>query len=536
MDIDLAYEMSIPDFYESPSEYAAEQHAAFVAGVANLILPKSRSPDSAVVAAMPGKPEWVQLEASSVKWAQGIVAAYRKDGFRVYLHTWMVNHMGREMEHPSGRGEPWHATRVPLPHGTMANVALFSVRTPGQYGWPPRFKKPPVNPEFPTVASDGRLNVFLQDLAIKMQANDPALPTVEVKLMHTVATETARAEHTAVTAMSAVPKTSRAAAYWKYTLDFQAQFPSMGFLKTFPCLEEALDAGVFGEEHSRVLANLRDVAGYAFVNGGPGSGKSSFGAKICDLILASSPKRRIAWISPSDDLVDNACNRLTAANPNATVRRILPWKAEYKNLTDLPPQPQPIDISRDGASPSELKMAKHLNFHAMKRFNSLHPSRIETSMSNLAGSIAKKNRRSWFDYLRGLEELRTDLTAYEDNFKRRRAAARALLVHAIKCCNAICATPVAFAQMMDHVPDLAFGLIVVDDAGQIPETSALISVSKCPHSPHIFLGDSQQSPPTSLVRDNRGFKDSFGPQRAMSQFKRIDAAGAMTATLGHGNI
>ncbi|KAF7547407.1 hypothetical protein G7Z17_g7731 [Cylindrodendrum hubeiense] len=85
--------------------------------------------------------------------------------------------------------------------------------------------------------------------------------------------------------------------------------------------------------------------------------------------------------------------------------------------------------------------------------------------------------------------------------------------------------------MLNHVPDFEPALIAVDEVGRLSETSALVSVSKCPYTPHLCIGDARQFSPINLVCDNRDVKDFFRPQRGISLLKRIEAVGAMTATL-----
>lgn len=524
--IDAAYDMSV-DAGDDASDSGDNQAEVFTSAVQRLITPYLQHPSDDVLASIPDEDKAVQLAMTSITTASDIVAAFQDPAtFRNFLQNWVQKYAGRQVEHPSGRGEPWHATRIALPSGTRADIALFSVRTPHQHDWPTHWQSPPVHPKLPTRAVKGRVGKFLQDLAEEFTAG--AVETVEVNLWYEVDEETAKTECAAITDMNAVPKTSRAAAFWKHTLDFQARPPPMNLLATFPTLQSAFENGEFRGEHATVMENLQDSNGYTFVDGGPGSGKSTFGVTICKAIMDG--KKKIAWIAPSNALVRDACERLKKNNPDKTVRRMLPWAAEMGNLTTIPPEPRLIPTEKRAAT-ADMTLAKHTNALATARFEAIQPSKIASSISALAQQLATTHKADWDDFLRGVDELRNDPVEYATNIVEHRATARDLLGHTIMSCDAVCTTPVAFTQMMKHMPDLEFALIVVDEAGRLSENLSLISVSKCPHTPHLFIGDNEQFAPISLLSKDPTVKDFFSPQRSLSLFKRIDTVGAMTATL-----
>jgi hypothetical protein len=65
-----------------------------------------------------------------------------------------------------------------------------------------------------------------------------------------------------------------------------------------------------------------DANDYAFINGGPGSWKSTLAIEMVTSILRT--KGKVAWLAPSNALVDDAVKRMKRRTPEAVVYRALP--------------------------------------------------------------------------------------------------------------------------------------------------------------------------------------------------------------------
>ncbi|KAK7429552.1 hypothetical protein QQZ08_003931 [Neonectria magnoliae] len=157
-------------------------------------------------------------------------------------------------------------------------------------------------------------------------------------------------------------------------------------------------------------------------------------------------------------------------------------------------------------------MAQHLHCTGLMQHDAIQPSKIQSSMSNFAKQLADDDKENWADFHRGLAELASEPDDYAANLADRREAARTLLISAVKSCDAICTTPVAFVQMANHVTDLDIELMVVDEASRFTEASSLISVSKCPYASPLFLSDNRHFAPFSIARSDRDNRDFFGRQ------------------------
>ncbi|KAL6413748.1 hypothetical protein AUP68_03275 [Ilyonectria robusta] len=136
--------------------------------------------------------------------------------------------------------------------------------------------------------------------------------------------------------MNSIARGSFANALWQWTRNFQTKPPQPTLLQLFPVLQESMDDGSLRDEHATIIRSLPSTAGSTFIDGGPGSGKSTLCTAICREILKKGG--RIAWITPSNALVQDAYNRLSKAIPDKTIRRVMPWEAELHALTTLPRQ------------------------------------------------------------------------------------------------------------------------------------------------------------------------------------------------------
>ncbi|KAL6411469.1 MFS monocarboxylate transporter [Ilyonectria robusta] len=522
--LDLAYEIADSN---GSDETIAELFLSEVEGVLMSVV-KHPSDESLVL--LPDGDKSLQLAITAMELAPAIVQAYADPHtFRTFLESWVEKYARRRVAYPDGRGQPWHAMRIGLPAGTRADIAMFSVSTPNQNDWPTHLQSPPIRPNLPSHTVKGRLNKFLESLSSELDANKCS--TVDVGLWYSASKEGAEAECNAITDMNRLPKTSMAARFWHHSLDFQGDAPSLNLLSAFPTLQTALDIGEFLGEHADVVKDFRGMGGYIFVDGVPGAGKSTLGVTVCKAIMESG---KIAWIAPSNASVQDACERLAKATPEKTVRRMLPWAAELGNLTTTPPKPRQI-VTEKRLSMSETKLATYVNKLSAARFASVQPSMIPSSMSNLAHKMAKEDELNCANFLRGMDELKNSPKCYAENIVQRRATALELLCTTIKSCDAVCATPIAFAQLMDHMkrfmPGFKFSLVVVDEAGRMSENASLISISKCPDTPHLFIGDNRQFAPISLLHGDRNVKSFFSPQRGLSLFQRVKSVGSVTATL-----
>ncbi|KAH6990660.1 hypothetical protein BKA56DRAFT_726782 [Ilyonectria sp. MPI-CAGE-AT-0026] len=127
---------------------------------------------------------------------------------------------------------------------------------------------------------------------------------------------------------------------------------------------------------------------------------------------------RIAWITPSNALVQDACNRLSGAISVDMIRRVMPWEAELRALTTVPRKLISFDPEIGRASGSEKQLIAHVNTFntSQHKSHTASPILIPSALNNLAKDLAEGDRTEWSDYLRGQDELKSAPDEYAANF------------------------------------------------------------------------------------------------------------------------
>ncbi|KIL96251.1 hypothetical protein FAVG1_00995 [Fusarium avenaceum] len=198
-----------------------------------------------------------------------------------------------------GRGLEYQATRIPLPTGTQANLAIFSVVTGRQTNWPPGLVKPPVLSKIPTIKPSRKLHYALNNM-FKPGYYDKEEGKFVLK-----------AECRSITLMKSPSESgdqTRATSFFQWSDNFQARPVVYNFLQRFPGLARAFDAGEFNEEVSFLVEALKAVPyGWAFVTGGPGSGKTTSAMSLVRAIISASTNVAIAVEHVKKDDSVNSC-------------------------------------------------------------------------------------------------------------------------------------------------------------------------------------------------------------------------------------
>ncbi|KAM0235655.1 hypothetical protein ACHAP5_009625 [Fusarium lateritium] len=228
----------------------------------------------------------------------------------------------------TGKGSEYHVTRIPLPPGTQANLAILTVVTGKQRNWPPGLVKPPVLSKMSTTKVSGKLHIALNNMFkpgffdkeqgkfIRASPNVKNYPGVPVNVYYKPDTTTVFAECRAITQMnsrSVAENKTLATGFFEWSNNFQAeqqlpgrattsrqsnnfqaeqQLPGrattsrqsnnfqakplqFSFTDRFPGLDRALHEDEFTGEVRTLVETLKAVPyDWAFVTGGP-SGKTT---------------------------------------------------------------------------------------------------------------------------------------------------------------------------------------------------------------------------------------------------------------------
>ncbi|KAM0219664.1 hypothetical protein ACHAQI_001050 [Fusarium lateritium] len=163
----------------------------------------------------------------------------------------------------TGKGPEYHTTRIPLPPGTQANLAIFSVVTGKQRNWPPGLVKPPVLSRMFTMKVSGKLHIALNNMFkpgffdkeegkfIRASPNVKNYPGVPVNVYYKPDTTTVLAECRAITQMnsrSVAENKTLATGFFEWSNNFQAKPLQFSFTDRFPGLDRALHEDEFTGE------------------------------------------------------------------------------------------------------------------------------------------------------------------------------------------------------------------------------------------------------------------------------------------------
>jgi hypothetical protein len=363
-------------------------------------------------------------------------------------------------------------------------------------------------------------------------------------------------------------------AQWKYAAAFQ-----INVAVDLTAAYSSLDVEQF-DEYARPA--LRDVAqapaGMLFIEGGPGSGKTTFATKIVAQICEDShvdpvlfaikgsspaqsatgqadaptdssqavtpaaddsdesaedwvfgPKRKVTefpqfknppvfWCTPGHALCYDIVPKLKRLVAGEVVH-VYPWAME---MSALLPQDMPDEQFNEETvhmSPAERSMLGAAKVRDIRAREDPH------SLASLAKAMAldPANPLANFDELLDFSRLGDE--EKPALIERSRRLRREILVAAANQARVLVGTPVSLGQLGDNFKTDS-KLTIIDEAGRIPESSFWIPVSHFP-GPVIAIGDQYQFGPVAKSADIdpkrssiAGWRSVFGQQRKLSVLHR----------------
>ncbi|TDZ35967.1 DNA polymerase alpha-associated DNA helicase A [Colletotrichum spinosum] len=346
---------------------------------------------------------------------------------------------------------------------------------------------------------------------------------------------TTKMEMQAVVNMGLAREGSNNAIRWEYTRNFDPssipaghKLQSVDFHQRFPAIAKL---ELHDKPQMELLAKLRSVpAGIALYTGGPGSGKSTIAGRIALAAVQSSRHNKVLWVIHSNELCDDAVQTLKhgcSAHKNVRVGRLPTMRVmEDTLLKACSKTNEPPTRFADRRSVTEQKAA-------------YNPDSITAIAIQMAKDHSAEHSAFWnpdVEYL---------------NWK---AACRDLLGGALGRFDILVGTPFAVGQLGGcDLPSLIDSprpickdwkptLIIVEEAGRIPEVQWWIPVSAFPDALVLSMGDTRQFKPLSLSvqadKDREhsrnlthAWKCTFGEQRQVSILERAELCGQLLAHL-----
>ncbi|OLN96684.1 Regulator of nonsense transcripts 1-like protein 2, partial [Colletotrichum chlorophyti] len=405
----------------------------------------------------------------------------------------------------------WKAVRTTPPRDAPPKLVYFIAWVPLEDEFAPGYGKSPVKVHSSVPSNFTKktaLGSFLKEVPLHLR----------VRIHFTADPATTQMEMGAVSSVAQASPTSSHGIRWAYVRQFNPtelladpELRVVDFHKRFPQIGQLS----FREDEvaqRELFEKLRAVpGGIAMFTGGPGSGKSTFAARIA--VAVAQGRDKVIWTVHSNDLCNDAIHSLKQQSGNTVPKASHTISNHMDNFLSRMGQglndKTTTAISRDSVTYMAIAFAER-HVDALPGFRNSPPSGGEWD-KECRYIISKVIGR--FDILVG--------------------------------------TPFAVGQLGGKVSgDLAQeqvtwtpwkpSLVIIDEAGRIPEPQWWIPVSVFPDSHILTMGDTRQLKPMSLsVNADRHCDDSprftdgdadewvcvYGKQRTLSLLRRAEMCG-----------
>ncbi|KAJ6559197.1 SEN1 N terminal-domain-containing protein [Mycena vulgaris] len=278
------------------------------------------------------------------------------------------------------------------------------------------------------------------------------------------------------------------------------------------------------EPQAIAISSCLETNGFSLIQGPPGTGKTSTIVALVMAFLASRPRRipvptgknngkqeaptgpQILICAPSNAAIDEIAYRIRDSEAFRTkgknIVRLGAIKSMNQNIVDISLDQlvdNKLDLGKDTGAAAELA-ALRVELETVKSERKDKLLELDSISDNSARVTLLR------DEITRLNSKRTSLSKRYDEVKDNRIKAsrgldmsrRAFRLQVLQSAHVICAT--LSGSGSDVLQDLEIEMVIIDEASQAIELSALIPLKYQPkHS--ILVGDPQQLPPTVLSQE-----------------------------------
>ncbi|KAF7314267.1 hypothetical protein MKEN_00899300 [Mycena kentingensis (nom. inval.)] len=282
------------------------------------------------------------------------------------------------------------------------------------------------------------------------------------------------------------------------------------------------------EPQATAIASCLETSGFSLIQGPPGTGKTSTIVALVKSHIERRPRKisvpgntrnakpdlpepQILICAPSNAAIDEIAMRIRDAdmfkNDGKRVVRLGVPKSMNPSVLDISLD-QMIDDKLEGANVNGLTAeiaSLRAEVEAVKEQRRQKLTELDSIMDNQA------RRTLLSDEISRLGSKRTQLSKRLDEVKDNRmkmqrgmdTRRRALRLETLQGAHVICAT--LSAAGAEYLQDLEIDMVIIDEASQAIELSALIPLKYQPKYA-VLVGDPQQLPPTVISSEARHFR------------------------------
>ncbi|KAJ7670210.1 SEN1 N terminal-domain-containing protein [Mycena rosella] len=288
-------------------------------------------------------------------------------------------------------------------------------------------------------------------------------------------------------------------------------------------VKKIMDLHRVNEPQAIAISSCLDTNGFSLIQGPPGTGKTSTIVALVMAFLARRPRRipiptgknskpeaptspQILICAPSNAAIDEIAHRIRDSDAFKTkgnnIVRLGAVKSMNQNIADISLDQlvdNKLDLGKDTGAASELAGLR-AELEAVKALRKDKILELDSIIDNSARVTSLQ------DEITRLNSKRTSLAKRYDETKDKRIkesrgldmSRRAFRLQILQGAHVICAT--LSGSGSDILQDLEIEMVIIDEASQAIELSALIPLKYQPkHS--ILVGDPQQLPPTVLSQE-----------------------------------
>ncbi|TEA19162.1 hypothetical protein C8034_v010277 [Colletotrichum sidae] len=433
----------------------------------------------------------------------------------------------------------WTAMRTLPPVGADIRYDYFVACVPDQ---PNSLRKAnvPVDTNLPKMGSTADVQSLCDSLTLEHNVTISAVPSEATTSM----------EMRAISDMALADADSNRGIRWAYSQKFDTSFipaehglRSVNFHTRFPEVGRLSFQNTEGPQRELLDALKNVPCGIAFYTGGPGSGKSTFAGRVAVAAVSgtSAKRERVIWTLHTNALCDDAALSLLEKMPeddSKRVGRLHLWRIirdalvfcrlgnHAESLLSGPKQDVVSQHIHGAETVAQRGRTKNISEHSV--------AHVVVELAMLKGTFP-------------------DFWKHKPGNRKWEAACRLIFSEAVNCFDILVGTPYVVGELgekLSSVSKTASGiarevwdatLLVIDEAGCIPEAQWWIPLSAFPNAMVLSMGDIKQFRPGSesvtLMQDNYHadhpvqWTAVFGEQRTVSILERAQACGQVPVHL-----